>query len=152
MTERGLKKVIVGRDTMEKGLAADVTSPEVTVTSALATVLIRSAGTRAVISVELTDVLSSAVLFQNTTESFPKPAPLTLSVKPPPPAVAVAGSRRVITGRLLIVKCQGADVAPPTVIVMSAVPACAILSLGTVAVNCSRLTKAAGSESLFHRM
>jgi hypothetical protein len=121
--------------------ALDVTPPGfTTVTVDAPAEAICAAGTDAVTCVALTYVVVKDVPFHWTVEPDTKPEPFTVSVKAAPPAVAVLGLRLVIAGPALIVNVAPADVTPPLVTAMVAVPAEAIKLAGTDAVTWVPLT------------
>jgi hypothetical protein len=72
------------------------------------------AGSAAFSSVPLTNVVTSAVPFQFTTDAITNPLPVTSSVKGPDPATTLAGLTVLTTGLgLLTVNDNGPDVPPP---------------------------------------
>jgi hypothetical protein len=111
---------------------------------------IRLAGTKAVNCVALIRVVGSAAPFHCTVDPPTNPDPFTVSVKALLPAVAVEGLKLLIVGPGLIVNEAPAEVVPPLLTVMVAVPAEAIRLPLTVAVNCVAVTKVVGSAEPFH--
>jgi hypothetical protein len=100
----------------------------------LAALPVKSAvGTAAVISVPPTNVVTSAELFQLTTELVRKLVPFTSSVVPAAPAVTLVGLTLVIVGTgLSTSKSTAADVPPPgdgfTTVTWATVPFASLLA------------------------
>ena len=94
------------------------------------------AGTAAVTSVPLTNVVVSGVLFNATTAPETKPVPLTVRVNAAPPATTDAGEILVITGPdAAMVNVSAFETRLPLLTVTVAEPVCAIRPAGTSAVN-----------------
>src|SRR5690349_6150560 len=80
------------------GSAFDVAPWVTTVTDALPAAATSDAGTGAVTSLSLTNVVASGLPFQFTTESEPSSVPVTVSVNPPLPATTTDGPSASSTG------------------------------------------------------
>jgi hypothetical protein len=123
-----------------------------TVTEAVPAVAMREAGTVAVSCVEETNVVTSAVAFQLTSEVETKFVPLTVNVKSVPPTVAQFGFSELIVGIPLIVNVSAFDVAPQVPgfsTVIETVPGLAMFAFGTVAVNCVEFLNVVASDVPF---
>jgi hypothetical protein len=72
---------------------------------------INAAGTVAMICVALTDVMLSAVVFQNSDVPLSKPLPLAVSVNAGPPAMAVEGAMLLMVRLGVIVNGRAAGAA-----------------------------------------
>ena len=139
----GLSEVIAGPAAMVKVAPLEVTPFTVTVTVAEPTVATRLAGTWAVNSVALPNVVVRdvvpEVLVHCTVAPETKPEPLTVSAKPAWPAIALLGLSEVIAGPAAMVKVAPLEVTPFTVTVTVAEPTVATRLAGTWAVNCVAL-------------
>ncbi|MGA2113575.1 MAG: hypothetical protein ABSH56_02355 [Bryobacteraceae bacterium] len=148
----GLKLAIVGPGLIVKGAPAEVAPPLlITLIVAVPAAAIRLLLTVAVNCVALTKVVGSAEPFHCTVAAAANPLPITVSVRPEAPAAAELGFRLLTVGREgLIVNGAPAEVVPPQLTAMAAVPTEAIRLLLTAAVNCVALIKVVGSAAPFH--
>ncbi len=123
VAEVGLKLLIVGVGAlMRNATAVEGVPPLLTAEMlALPALAIKLAGTVAINSVELTNVVESPAPFHCTVAPGRKPVPSTSSVKPDPPAVAELGFRPVITGAggADTVYVTGIAIGAPGVVVVS---------------------------------
>ncbi len=136
---------------MVKVMLADSPAFVFTVTFTVPTVVSRSAVTVALISVELSTVVASALPFQLTTALESKLVPVTRRVKVALPGEAVTCDSEEMVGapNALMVKCCAAEVPPSSVTVTLAVPELATRSAVTAAVNFVELPKVVPSAVPF---
>lgn len=143
VAESGLKLVMVGSGGLMVNVApVEVPPAVVTVTLILPAVAIRLAGTDAASSVELMNIVVSAVPPHLIVAADVKFLPLTVRRNAAPPAVAELGLKLVIVGSGgLMVNVAAAEVPPAVVTVTLAVPTVEIRLAGTEAVSSVELTR-----------
>lgn len=147
----GFIEDIVGGAMMVNVALFEVCPLSNTVTVAEPGVAIRLAGTVASNCVALTKAVVRGPPFHCTIAPLSKFEPLTTSMTPAAPARAELGFNEVITGAGgTMVKVALFEVEPSSDTVTVAVPALAMRSAVTVAVNCESLTKFVARPPLFH--
>ena len=91
----------------------EVRPPDWTLTETVVAWAIRFAGTAAVSSVELTNVVVSAIAFHSTTAPEANPVPFTVKVNAGPPAVVALGLIEKSAGPAATVSVSALEVTPP---------------------------------------
>jgi hypothetical protein len=112
VVEFGLRLASAGPATTVSVTALDVTPPDLTVICTEPGPEILLAGTEAVTSFALRNVVAKAAPFHCTTAPLANPLPFTVNVKPAAPAVTVAGLIEEMAGAAVTVNVTELDVKP----------------------------------------